>query len=85
MVREARLLWDNPSLCRQDLERLRRLEDGFDPSLEPRARRSPSNDTLPMRRRPSTGASANPVAKSEKGKSPLETGRPSVRPRKKSS
>jgi hypothetical protein len=43
MVREARLLWDNPQLGHDDSEHLRRLDFGSgsdpEPDLEPRRRK----------------------------------------------
>jgi hypothetical protein len=42
MVREARLLWDNPALRPDDADRLRRLEEGRDSSSrKPRRRGRP--------------------------------------------
>lgn len=45
MVREVHVRWDNPSLNRHDIERLRRLEHGDDVA-KPRKRRRRSTDKL---------------------------------------
>lgn len=50
MVREARLLWDNPALRPDDADRLRRLERGQESSSRKPRRRSrpkPANTEQP--------------------------------------
>lgn len=56
MVREARLLWDNPAIGRQDFDRLRRLENGWEPSAEPlpRSQHKTSSRSSQERRRQRT-------------------------------
>lgn len=59
MVRESRLLWDNPSLRPDDSDRLRQLEQGdlerFSPK-PPRSKRSRNGRSKPFGRRDSGAA-----------------------------
>jgi hypothetical protein len=54
MVRESRLLWDNPSLRPDDTDRLRRLERGDEERcspLPPRSKRPKNKHSHQSRRR----------------------------------
>lgn len=54
MVRESRLLWDNPSLRPDDTDRLRRLEHGDEDGFSPppaRTNRPKKQRSKPARRR----------------------------------
>lgn len=44
MVRECRILWDNPSFCRSELDQLRRLDRGDDSFVKPRRQTDTSGD-----------------------------------------
>lgn len=84
MVREVRLLWDNPSIGPLDLDRLRRLEYGVDPRSEPQP--LPRQKASQSRRAPAPAEqSTDPNSKKKRRKSaPIESRHPGRR-RKKSS
>lgn len=60
MVREARLLWDNPQLQLDDVERLRQLKSGSDPR-PPRKRKSPRRRLKPPPASAKTDPRRNPA------------------------
>lgn len=84
MVREVRLLWDNPSIDPLDLDRLRGLEYGVDPRNNPQP--LPRRKASKLRRGPVPAErSTDPNPKEKRRKSAPAEGRPPVLRRKKSS